>query len=127
MRLEELAPGLRLTGVVPHEVVQVIFPQPHGADAVEITYKTAAGDLGQRVLFRRDEEPLAVATSGSRPFDASAADFKMVAEAQRIKLAGLYDPMLAAATSNVPAAAAPDPSGVWGACAAHAAPVPAGR
>jgi superfamily II DNA or RNA helicase len=101
MRLEELAPGLRLTGVVPHEVVLVIFPQPHGADAVEITYKTATGALGQRVLFRRDEESLAVATSGSRPFDASAADFKMVAEAQRIKLAGLYDPMLAVATSNV--------------------------
>ena len=68
MKLEELASGLRLTGVVPHEVVQVIFAQPHGADAVEITYKTSGGDLGQRVVFRRDEETLAVSTSGSRPF-----------------------------------------------------------
>jgi len=101
MKLEELASGLRLTGVVPHEVVQVIFAQPHGADAVEITYKTSGGDLGQRVVFRRDEEKLAVSTSGSRPFDASATDFKTVAEAQRIKLAGLYDPMLAVATSDV--------------------------
>ena len=101
MRLEDLAPGLRVTGVVPHEVVHIIFPQPHGADAVEITYKTAAGDLGQRVVFRREEDSLAVSASGSRPFDASATDFKMVAEAQRIKLAGLYDPMLAVATSNV--------------------------
>ncbi len=101
MKLEELASGLRLTGVVPHEVVQVIFAQPHGADAVEITYKTSGGDLGQRVVFRRDEETLAVSTSGSRPFDASATDFKTVAEAQRIKLAGLYDPMLAVATSDV--------------------------
>ena len=101
MRLEDLTPGLRVTGVVPHEVVQIIFPQPHGADAVEITYKTAAGDLGQRVVFRREEDSLAVSASGSRPFDASATDFKMVAEAQRIKLAGLYDPMLAVATSNV--------------------------
>ncbi|MGE0170053.1 helicase-related protein [Nocardioides sp.] len=101
MKLEELASGLRLTGVVPHEVVQVIFAQPHGADAVEITFKTSGGDLGQRVVFRRDEETLAVSTSGSRAFDAPASDFKMVAEAQRIKLAGLYDPMLAVATSNV--------------------------
>lgn len=101
MKLEELTSGLRLTGVVPHEVVQVIFAQPHGGDAVEITYKTSAGDLGQRVVFRRDEETLAVSTSGSRPFDALATDFKMVAEAQRIKLAGLYDPMLAVATSDV--------------------------
>ena len=37
MRLEDLVPGLRVTGVVPHEVVHIIFPQPHGADAVEIT------------------------------------------------------------------------------------------
>jgi len=101
MRLEDLTPGLRVTGVVPHEVVQIIFPQPHGADAVEITYKTAAGDLGQRVVFRREEDSLAVSASGSRSFDASATDFKMVAEAQRIKLAGLYDPMIAVATSNV--------------------------
>jgi SNF2 family DNA or RNA helicase len=38
---------------------------------------------------------------GGRPFDASAADFKLVAETQRIKLAGLFDPMLAVATSDV--------------------------
>jgi superfamily II DNA or RNA helicase len=101
MRLEDLGSGLRVTGVVPREVVQVIFAQPHGSDAVEITYKTAAGDLGQRLVFRRDEDSLAVATSGSRPFDATAMDFKMAAEAQRIKLAGLYDPMLAVATSEV--------------------------
>jgi superfamily II DNA or RNA helicase len=101
MKLEELTSGLRLTGVVPHEVVQVIFAQPHGDNAVEITYKTSAGDLGQRVVFRRDEDQLAVSATGSRPFDAPAADFKLVAEAQRIKLAGLYDPMLAVATSNV--------------------------
>src|SRR5690606_28779992 len=30
-----------------------------------------------------------------------AGDFKLVAEAQRIQLAGLYDPMLAVATSDV--------------------------
>lgn len=101
MKLEELVSGLQLTGVVPHEVVQVIFGQPHGPDAVELTYKTSSGELGQRVVFRRDEDSLAISTSGSRPFDASSIDFKTVAEAQRIKLAGLYDPMLAVATSNV--------------------------
>jgi superfamily II DNA or RNA helicase len=101
LKLEDLAPGLQITGVVPHEVVQVIFGQPHGRDAVELTYKTSSGGLRQRVMFRRDEESLAISTSGSRPFDASSIDFKTVAEAQRIKLAGLYDPMLAVATSNV--------------------------
>ena len=101
MNLEELASGLRVTGVVANETVQVIFAQRHGADAVEVTYKTPSGELGQRVLFRRDEPSISVSTSGSRPFDAAPTEFKMVAEAQRIKLAGLYDPMLAAATSDV--------------------------
>lgn len=101
MKLEDLAPGLRISGVVPHEVVQVIFAQPHGANAIEVTYKTSGGDLDQRIVFRRDEETLTVSTSGSRPFDAPVLDFKTAAEAQRIKLAGLYDPMLAVATSAV--------------------------
>lgn len=99
--LEELKPGIRLTGLIPGELVSVIAAQWHGTDAVELTYRTTAGGLGQQVLFRKDQEVLAVSTAGSRPFDASPSEFKLVAEAQRIKLAGLYDPMLAVATSNV--------------------------
>lgn len=101
MKLEDLTSGLQITGVVPHEAVHVIYAQRHGADAVELTYKTSSGDLNQRVLFRRDESALAISTTGSRSFDASATDFKVVAEAQRIRLAGLYDPMLAVATSDI--------------------------
>lgn len=101
MLLEELKPGLRIDGLMPAEVVTVIAAQWHGANAVELTYKTAAGGLDQRVVFRRDEDKLSVAHSGSRAFDANAGDFKLVAEAQRISLAGLFDPMLAVATSDV--------------------------
>ncbi|MFC9456036.1 DEAD/DEAH box helicase [Streptomyces sp. NPDC056983] len=99
--LEELKPGLRIDGLMPAEVVTLIAAQWHGANAVELTYKTAAGGLDQRVVFRKDEDKLSVAHSGSRAFDASAGDFKLVAEAQRISLAGLFDPMLAVATSDV--------------------------
>lgn len=101
MLLEELKPGLRIDGLMPAEVVTLIAAQWHGANAVELTYKTAAGGLDQRVVFRKDEDKLSVAHSGSRAFDASAGDFKLVAEAQRISLAGLFDPMLAVATSDV--------------------------
>lgn len=101
MKLEELVNGVRLTGVVPGDVVEVIFSQKHGADAVEVTYKTLGGAIDQCILFRSDEEALLPATSGSRSFDASATDFKTVAEAQRVKLGGLFDPMLAVATSDV--------------------------
>lgn len=101
MLLEELKTGLRLHGLIPAEVVIVIAVQWHGGDALELTYKTTAGGLGQQVVFRKDEDALTVAQTGSRSFDASASDFKLVAEAQRITLAGLFDPMLAVATSDV--------------------------
>ncbi|KZS75286.1 helicase [Mycobacterium kansasii] len=101
MLLEELKPGLRVDGLIPATVVTVVAAQWHGTDALELTYKTAAGALGQQVLFRTDEAKLSISQSGSRAFDAPAADFKLVAEAQRIQLAGLFDPMLAVATSDV--------------------------
>lgn len=101
MLLEELKPGLRIDGLIPSQVITVIFAQWHGTDALELTYKTNDGALGQQVIFRKDQDNLTVAQTGSRAFDANATDFKMVAEAQRITLAGLFDPMLAVATSDV--------------------------
>lgn len=101
MRLEEVKPGLRLDGLIPAEVITVVAAQWHGGDALELTYKTTAGGLGQQVVFRKDEGTLSIAQAGSRAFDAPASEFKLVAEAQRITLAGLFDPMLAVATSDV--------------------------
>ena len=101
MLLEELKPGLRIDGLIPAQVITVIFAQWHGTEALELTYKTNDGALGQQVVFRKDQDNLTVAQTGSRAFDANATDFKMVAEAQRITLAGLFDPMLAVATSDV--------------------------
>ncbi|WP_250285651.1 helicase-related protein, partial [Frankia sp. CiP1_Cm_nod2] len=101
MLLEELKPGLRVDGLIPAEVITVIAAQWHGSDALELTYKTTAGGLGQQVVFRKDQDKLSVAQTGSRAFDANASDFKLAAEAQRISLAGLFDPMLAVATSDV--------------------------
>lgn len=101
MLLEDLKPGLRVDGLIPAEVVTVIATHWHGTDALELTYKNSAGGLGQQIVFRKDQDSLGVAQTGSRAFDAQASDFKLVAEAQRITLAGLFDPMLAVATSDV--------------------------
>ncbi len=87
--------------MIPGQNVAVIAVQPHGADAMELTYKTADGQLGQRVLGRDAEAMVAIAQAEARPLDAAAADFKLVAECQRIKLAGLSDPMLAVTTSDI--------------------------
>ncbi len=53
------------------------------------------------MLGRDAEENVAVATAEARPLDAIAADFRLVAECQRIRLAGLSDPMLAVTTSDI--------------------------
>ena len=70
--------------------------------ALSIIYKAADGVPAERMLFRSDEGKLAIATVG-RPwgFDAPGADFKLAAEALRIRLAHLFDPMMAVHTSNV--------------------------
>lgn len=101
MQLEELKSGLRIEGLIPAEIVTVLAAQQHGTEAVELTYRTNNGALGQQVVFRKDQDQLRAAAAASRPFDASASDYKLVAEAQRISLAGLFDPMLAVATSDV--------------------------
>ncbi len=101
MLLEELKPGARVDGLIPGESLTVLAAQWHGVEAVEITYKDAAGGLGQQVVFRADEGTLRPAAGATRRFDAPANDFKLVAEAQRIRMAGLFDPMLAVATSDV--------------------------
>jgi SNF2 family DNA or RNA helicase len=58
--------------------------------------------LGEQMLFRSDEGRLDLAQAG-RPwgFDASGIDFKLGVEAYRIRLAHLFDPMMAVHTSNV--------------------------
>jgi hypothetical protein len=54
------------------------------------------------MLFRTDEAKLSLAEAG-RPwaFDAPGEEFKLAAEAYRINLAHLFDPMMAVHTSNV--------------------------
>lgn len=101
MRLEDLQAGARIKGIVPGEPVAVVAVVWHGTDAAELTYKRLDGTLAERVLYRSDEPQLTQAASGARPFDVEASDFKLAAETQRIKLAGLFDPMLAVATSDV--------------------------
>lgn len=101
MKLEDLVAGQRLSGVLPGAAVEVVAALPHGADAIQLIYRDAAGAISEEIVYRADESRFGLAVSSMRPFDAVAGDFKLAAEAQRIQLAGLYDPMLAVATSAV--------------------------
>lgn len=102
MRLEDLTPGTTVRGVVPNGVVTVIGAQWFGSEGVELTYKTAEGRLGNELLYRHDEARLEVVAKG-RPwsFDGDGNLFRLVSEAHRIRLAHLFDPLLAVHTSLV--------------------------
>ncbi len=99
--LEDLRAQQRVHGVIPGVAVEVVSAQMHGADAVQLVFRGPGGGFGERVLHRADEAELKLADKSARPFNADATRFKLVAEAQRVKLAGLFDPMLAVTTSDI--------------------------
>ena len=102
MRLEDLQPRCTVRGVHPRGPVTVVGVQWFGSEAVELTYKTPDGGVADELLYRRDEERLELVVEG-RPwsFDGDGALFRLVSEAQRIRLAHLFDPLLAVHTSMV--------------------------
>lgn len=100
--LDDLKPGLRLHGILPGQAVTVVNIDWHGDQAVTLIYKRADGQPQTRVLYRRDEHELELAPAPqSRPFDADGALFRLAAEAYRIHLAHLFDPVLAVHTSLI--------------------------
>lgn len=101
MKLEELEPGTTVIGVVPGSPVIVVAVTWHGTEAMNLVYRPPTGAIQEAVLYRSDEDRLSLAVGSRRPFDAPADDFKLAAEAQRIQRAGLFDPMIAVATSEV--------------------------
>ena len=102
MRLEELQPRAAVRGIVPDTLVDVVSVQWFGSDALELTYKSPAGKVANELLYRHDEPRLELAELG-RPwgFDGDGATFRLVSEAWRIRLAHLFDPVLAVHTSVV--------------------------
>jgi superfamily II DNA or RNA helicase len=101
-RLEDLQPTAALRGILPEEVVTVVSVQWFGSEALELTYKGASGRVANELLYRHDESRLHILEHG-RPwsFDGDGHLFRLVSEAHRIRLAHLFDPVLAVHTSLV--------------------------
>ena len=102
MQLEDLQPHSAVRGVHPEGLITVVSVQWFGSEALELTYKTASGTVANELLYRHDEARLKIVDQG-RPwrFDGDGALFRLVSEAQRIRLAHLFDPVLAVHTSVV--------------------------
>jgi len=101
-KLEELKPAASVRGILPDCLVAVVNVQWFGSDALELTYKDPAGKVSNELLYRQDEARVEVVLQG-RPwsFDGDGGLFRLVSEAHRIRLAHLFDPVLAVHTSVV--------------------------
>src|SRR6185312_4831179 len=101
-RLEDIQPSAAIRGILPEQIVTVVSVQWFGSEALELTYKGATGRVANELLYRHDEPRLEVVEQG-RPwsFDGDGHLFRLVSEAHRIRLAHLFDPLLAVHTSLV--------------------------
>src|SRR6202158_2873468 len=102
MRLEDLQPPAAVRGILPDQIVTVVSVQWFGSESLELTYKTQSGRVANELLYRHDEQRLQIVEHG-RPwsFDGDGYLFRLVSEAHRIRLAHLFDPVLAVHTSLI--------------------------
>jgi superfamily II DNA or RNA helicase len=100
--LEELTVNTIVSGILPNSIVTIKHAEKHGGDTLEVIFVDAEGRPGTQLLFR-DQEPQFEIVRRTRPlsFSAGGALFKLVSEAQRLRLGFLFDPMIAINTSSV--------------------------
>jgi superfamily II DNA or RNA helicase len=97
-----LTPGLVVRGLSAAGPVTILAVERHGTRAATVTWADSDGRPDRRVLYEDALAGLALVESARRwAFDADAADFLVASEAQRLRLAYLFDSMLAVSTSAV--------------------------
>lgn len=100
--LEDIKPGLLLSGLIPGEMVEVVAVARAGQSSLRLTYRLASGAVEEQIVYRLQESDLGLSTPEmSRPFDADGVLFRSVAEARRIQLAYLFDSRLAVHLSQI--------------------------
>ena len=101
--ISTLRVGVRIRGLVPNDTVTLIAVEPIDNDVCEIVYRDDRGRVGSHVVT--DDDVVAFDVVGdveSAPaYDGDADEFRLAAEALRIKYAALYDPMAAVNSSHV--------------------------
>ncbi len=106
--LAQLHVGASVNGILPGQSVTILQVQWHGTAALELVYRDGLGGVGNRILYAEEAAELAVvepasAEGGRWGFGADAGVFKLVSEAYRIRLAYVFDPMMAVHTSLIEA------------------------
>ncbi|WP_231481775.1 MULTISPECIES: helicase-related protein [unclassified Microbacterium] len=95
--------GQRIRGLVPGGAVTLIAVDAIDDALFEIFYREDSGRSGARTMTDVDIARLELARDHDEapPFDGDPDEFRLAAEALRIKYAALYDPMAAVNSSDV--------------------------
>ena len=103
LTLATLRAGQRLRGLLLGQTVTLIAIDPIDEGLVEVFYRDDLGRSGARTITDADAENFEIAADfDSAPaYTADPDDFRLAAEALRIKYAALYDPMVAVNSSDV--------------------------
>ncbi len=102
-QLDDLKVGALVLGLLPgNHAVTIVGVTLHAGIGAEVVYKDSSGQLGSELLYTDRIAELQVAPQALPwRFDADGALFRLVSEAYRIRLAYLFDPLIAIHTSQV--------------------------
>lgn len=101
-QLEQITVGSTVTGLASKGAVNVVAVKWYGTSVLEVTFKDSAGNLGNQLVYREDENFIEV-LDNELPwsFDADSDLLRLASEAYRINLAYIFDPYLAVHTSSI--------------------------
>jgi superfamily II DNA or RNA helicase len=101
-RLEDLKPDTLVKGLVGKEAVRLISVQRMGDMACQVFYRGQDGSTGDTIVFRSNEADLELVSGGRKwSFEGDGELFRLVSEAERIRLAYLFDPYVAVSSSTI--------------------------
>lgn len=102
-QLSDLTVGATVSGILLNQPVTIVATQWCGTEVIELIYKDpTTGCTGNLLIFRDDAASLDIVPHGQPwSFEGDGEVLRLVSEAHRIRLAYLFDPLLAVHTSVV--------------------------
>lgn len=101
LSLNQVIAGAKVRGLAGASPVEIVRTEWIGSDALNVVYRGPDGPA--EVLLFRDVEPRLELVQESRAFsfDGDGEAYRIASEAQRIRLAHLFDPYLAVHSSRI--------------------------
>ncbi len=101
IQIADIKPGIRVTGITLNQATQILSAEACDG-SVSILGRNDDGTTVDTILFEDQLDTIEIASQAmSWTFTADSESYRLASEAYRIKLAWLFDPMMAVHTSNV--------------------------